>query len=61
MDELTTEQAADLARQYGLDWMTPELLEQLRGAASRARAAGFAVPRMRSEFCEPAHIFAGPD
>ncbi len=60
MTEWTADEIAVFADRFGLAWLTPELLEQLRAAATRAAAAGAAVPRMPSEFCEPAHIFTGP-
>ncbi len=61
MTEWTTDQAAAFAEKYPLPWLTPDLLEELRACADRVTATARAVPRMPSEYQEPAHIFRGPE
>jgi hypothetical protein len=60
MSDWTKEEAAAFVARYGVAWMTPELLEDLRACADRVTATANAVPRMKSEYDEPAHVFAGP-
>jgi len=61
MTEWTNEAMAEFAARYGLTWLTPALLEQLTDCANRVVATGRAVPRMASEYDEPAHVFGGPE
>ncbi len=58
---LTLEETLSLARNGGLDALPADQLERLQMIATRALEAGRAVPRMASEFHEPAHIFAVPE
>jgi hypothetical protein len=57
---LTLEETRSLARNGGLAPLPPDQLERLQTIATRALEAGRAVPRMASEFDEPAHVFAVP-
>ena len=57
---LSLEETLTLARNGRLSWLSPDQLARLQMIAARAFEAGRAVPRMASEFQEPAHIFAVP-
>lgn len=60
MPEWTEDDVAAYAARFGLTWLTPELSQLLRAAMLKAAAEGQAVPRMPTEFFEPAHVFRGP-
>jgi hypothetical protein len=58
---LTLEETLTLARNGGLGTLPADQLERLQMMAARALTAGRAVPRMASEFHEPAHVFIVPE
>ncbi len=61
MSEWTSDEISAFAGRYGVTWLTPELQDQLLSCANKVVETGRAVPRMESEYEEPAHIFRGPE